>query len=205
MNPSLEIRAFQKPLTLRAVKRDGYLEQGISGYAVVYGSESRDMGGWKEVIQRGAMTESLKKGLDVRLLFQHDSKQVMARESAGNLTLREDENGVFFDADLIDTQLNRDTLASIRAKNLDAMSFGMPMSSVTRSFKKVNGQSIGTVTRAEFVEISVVTWAAYVDTHVSERCAEEYKNFMQHDAAGKTTPDGMLRARHELQKRRFAY
>lgn len=165
------------------------------------------MGGWKEVIARGAMAESLKKGLDVRLLFQHDSKQVLARESAGNLILREDQNGVFFEADLVDTQMNRDVLTSIRAKNLDAMSFGMPVSSVTRNFsrdaeKKV---SIGTVTRADIVEISVVTWPAYEETTVSERCAAEYRTFMQHDAAGKTTPTGMLRARHELAKRRFTY
>lgn len=207
MKSNLEIRAYQRPLELRTVNRDGYLKHGLSGYAIVYGVESRDMGGWKEIIARGAMTESLKKGLDVRLLFQHDSKQVLARESAGNLVLREDQNGVMFEADLIDTQLNRDTLASIRAKNLDAMSFGMPVSSVVREFKRDTEKktTVGTVTRADIVEISVVTWPAYEETTVSQRCSEEFNNFMQHDAAGKGGAFGVLQARHALLKSRHRY
>jgi len=206
MSTNLDIRAFQRPLELRAVNRPGYLPKGLQGYAVVYGVESRDMGGWKEIIQRGAMTESLKAGKDVRLLFQHDNKQVLARESAGNLVLKEDENGVYFTADLIDTQLNRDTLASIEARNLDAMSFGMPVSSVERVFtRSADKRSIGTVTRAEIVEISVVTWPVYEATTVSARCAEQFNTFMQHDAAGKSTSCGIPRARQALAHRKHRY
>lgn len=204
MSTTIDYRFFQRPVELRSVKKDGYLPQGLQGYAVVYGVESRDMGGWKEVIVRGAMRESLGKGLDVRLLWQHDSKQVMARETAGNLVLREDDHGIFFEADLIDTTVNRDRLADIKAKNLDAMSFGMPMSSVKRDWQKIGTQAVSNVTRADIVEVSVVTWAAYGETSVAARCAAEYNTFMQQDAA-KTVGAGFLRARHQLAKRRFLY
>ncbi len=195
-----EIRTYSNKLDTRAVKREGYLPFGLQGYAAVYGSESRDMGGWKEVLVRGAFTKSLAKKLDVRLLAQHDTALVLARESAGNLTLREDAEGLWFEADLVDTSLNRDVLASVRAKNLDAMSFGMPMSSVqTKWERSKGGEAIRNVLSADVVEISVVTWPAYEATTVSARgmdkALREFQDFMQHDAAGKSEHLERLRAR----------
>lgn len=204
MSTTIDYRFFHQPIELRSVKKDGYLPQGLQGYAVVYGVESRDMGGWKEIIDRGAMRESLTKKLDVRLLWQHDSKAVMARETAGNLVVREDEHGIFFEADLLDTTANRDRLADVRAKNIDAMSFGMPYSSVQRSWNKTGGKVVSNVTRADMVEISVVTWAAYEETSVAARCAEQFKTFMQQGAA-ESTPLGISRARHALAQRRYRY
>jgi HK97 family phage prohead protease len=201
---SLEIRAFKYPVELRTVKKTGYLERGLQGYAILYGVESRDMGGWKEIIGRGAMKASLGKQLDVRMLAHHDSKQVMAREAAGNLVLREDTTGVYFEADLVDTTLNRDMLTDIGAKNLDAMSFGMPSSSIKVNWERAGGRHVRTVTEAEFVEISVVTWAAYEETSVMQRAAAEYQTILQ-EAASQSTPAGISRARHELAKRRFIY
>lgn len=204
---NLEYRCFGRDLAIRSVKKDGFLERGLQGYAAVYGSESRDMGGWKEVIVRGAFKKSLGKELDVRLLYQHDSKQVMARESAGSLVLREDDNGLYFEADLVDKTLNREVIADVLARNLDAMSFGMPYDSVKSKWDRgADGKTaIRNVTEADVVEISVVTWAAYEATTVAARSAQEYQTFMQQLAAEKSTPVGVLRARHELAKRRFNY
>jgi HK97 family phage prohead protease len=206
MSSHLEIRTFSQKLATRSVKKNGYLETGLQGYAAVYGVESRDMGGWKEVLVRGAFKNSLKRGLDVRMLYQHDTKQVLARESAGNLTLREDSEGLYFEADLLDTAFNRDVVANVAARNLDAMSFGMPYSSVkTKWDRSADGKTaIRNVTEADVVEISVVTWPAYEETTVQARCAEELQTFLRQDAA-KSTSVGMLRARHELAKRRFRY
>ena len=202
MNLNLEHRCFGRKVEIRSVNKPGYLPKGLSGYAVVYESASRDFGGFHEVIKRGALTESLTKGLDVRLLFQHDSKQVMARESAGNLRLREDEVGIYFEADLVDNTLNRDTLASIDVRNLDAMSFGMPPQTIVANFQKAK-PAVRTITKTDMVEISVVTWAAYEATTV--RALAEYQTFMQQDAAGQSTPVAVLRARHELAKRQYRY
>lgn len=190
LGPKLEIREF---------KRDGYAG-GLKGYAVVYGTESRDMGGWREIIVRGAMSASLAKGLDVRMLYQHDQKQVIARESAGNLRLKEDQEGVYFEADLIDTQRNRDIMADVQARNLDAMSFGMPPSSIeTRWERSKDGKyAIRNVLKAEMAEVSIVTWAAYEDTTVAKR---DYDNFLLEQAGEQATSLRLLRDRVELRKR----
>lgn len=200
MNPSLELRSFLQGIELRSVAKQGFLTDGLKGYAVVYGTESRDMGGWKEVIARGAMADSLKKGLDVRLLYQHDSKQPMARESAGTLMLREDSKGVYFEADLTDNSLNRDVISNVKARNLDAMSFGMPYGSVTAKWERSADKKydVRTVTKADVVEISVVTWAAYEDTTLAAR---DWNNFRA-SSSDNAMPADTLRNRLELLKRK---
>ncbi len=170
--PSTECRSFNSKLELREFKKEGFVGQLI-GYAIVYGVESRDMGGWKELITRGAFSESLKNA-DVRLLYQHDKSKVMARQSAGNLRLSEDEHGVRFEADLIDTTLNRDALLEIRSGNLDAMSFGAPKATFKSKFEVRNGNKLRLVTSAEVAEISVVSWAAYEDTALAARELAEF-------------------------------
>lgn len=210
MSSNIETRTFSRKLEVRNVKKNGYLEQGLQGYAAVYGVESRDMGGWKEVLVRGAFKQSLGKKLDVRLLFQHRSDSVLARETAGNLILREDNEGLYFEADLIDTQFNRDVVANVRSRNLDAMSFGMPYDSVkTKWDRSADGKTaIRNVIQADVVEISVVTWPAYEETTVqarSERAMREFNNFMQQDAAGKAVSTGILRARHGLSLNKYRY
>jgi hypothetical protein len=205
MNSQIETRSYGKPLELREVNKPGFLKKGLRGYAIVYGVESRDMGGWKEIIARGAMTESLTKGNDVRLLYQHDSKQPMARESSGTLTLREDDTGILFEADLTDTTLNRDVLANIEARNLDAMSFGMPYASVTAKWERSANQKydVRTVTKADFVEISVVTWAAYEDTSVAARAHQIFAEQLRSADEQKAPSLALISARAAAEKLRY--
>lgn len=203
MNPKIEIRSFGKKVEFRKLEEPGFLGV-LSGYAVVYGVESRDMGGWKEIIARGAMTESLRKGLDVRFLYQHKSDQIMAREGGNTLTLTEDDNGVKFEAKLIDTQLNRDAYLNVSQGNLDAMSFGMPYGSVTAKWERdiVKKMDIRTVTKADIVEISLVTWPAYEDTSVAARDYELFQQ-TQKSADKNATPVTLLRNRLNFERNKY--
>lgn len=203
MNPKIEIRSFGKKLEFRKLNEAGFLGV-LSGYAVVYGVESRDMGGWKEIIARGAMTESLKKNLDVRFLYQHKSDQIMAREGGKTLTLTEDDTGVRFEAKLVDTQLNRDAYLNVETGNLDAMSFGMPYGSVTAKWERdlTKKMDIRTVTKADIVEISLVTWAAYEDTSVAARDYELFQQSLK-PADKNATPVNVLRSRLNFERTKY--
>jgi HK97 family phage prohead protease len=206
MNPNFEIRAIQKELVLRKLEKAGFLGT-LVGYAALYGVESQDFGGWKEMLVRGAFTETLKpeNSLDIRLLYQHDPKQVMARQSAGNLRLVEDDVGLRIEADLVDTTVNRDALSNIKAGNLDAMSFGMPKSSVQANWERAAGDrkyDLRKVTKADIAEVSVVTWAAYTDTSVAARDYELFQKATKPDDS--VTPISLLRSRQEQERQRYA-
>lgn len=203
--PQIEIRSFGKPLELRKLDKKGFIGT-LAGYAIVYGVESRDMGGWREIIAKEAFTESLRAGKDVRMLYQHSSAQIMARESAGTLRLREDEEGVFFEADLTDTQLNRDAYLNVEQRNLDAMSFGMPYASVVARWERAPAPKkydLRTVTKADVVEISLVTWAAYEDTTVAARDWQEFQKSEQKPTVDAATSVRLHRNRLEHEKLRF--
>lgn len=199
--PAFECRSFNRPLEIRELKKDGYIGT-LVGYAIIFESESRDMGGWREIITRGAPSASLKKA-DVRLLYQHDKTKVMARQSAGNLRLTEDEIGVRFEADLIDTTVNRDAYAEIKAGNVDAMSFGAPKATFKSSFeKRSDGTKIRRVSSFEVQEISVVSWAAYEDTALAAREFAEFVANEKKDDAPTGVDVAIARGRQELMELR---
>ena len=56
--------------------RKGENATTVRGYAAMFGRMSQPMGGFREVIAPGAFAGSL--GEDIRALWQHDSKQVLA-------------------------------------------------------------------------------------------------------------------------------
>lgn len=60
----------------------------------------------------------------MRALYNHDPNYVLGRTSAGTLTLREDEKGLYFDVRAPDTQWGRDLYASVKRGDVNQCSFG---------------------------------------------------------------------------------
>ncbi|MDX6480007.1 MAG: uncharacterized protein QOG85_517, partial [Gaiellaceae bacterium] len=104
---------------------DGQLR--LTGYAAVFGTVSEDLG-FREVLEPGCFRSALTKpGVDCVLNWMHDDGQPLARQSAGNLTLREDSKGLMIDATLPDTQLARDAVELVRSGVVNKMSFAFSM------------------------------------------------------------------------------
>lgn len=80
----------------------------ISGYAALFGKRSADLGGFVEVVDRGAFAKTLAES-DTKFLFNHDESTVMARRTADNLRVSEDEQGLHYEAtvDLNDPDARR--------------------------------------------------------------------------------------------------
>lgn len=134
----------------------------ISGYAAVFGAQSLNLGGFREVIAPGAFRESIRND-DVVLLHGHDSTQPLARVSSGNLELREDSIGLYFEADLPDTTGGKDLHRLVSDRILKNMSFGF---SIKRAQDEEwqegpDGLLLRTLRRISLLEVSPVTWPAY--------------------------------------------
>jgi HK97 family phage prohead protease len=140
----------------------------LAGYAAVYGEQSRELveGGraFTERIAPGAFGDSVRG--DVKLYYNHDASQPLARTSSGTLKLKSDRAGLAFEADLADTQLGRDVRELLKRGDLSGeMSFGFYVEE--DSWNRTRTERL--VKRARLVEISIVQDAAYPQTSSSLR------------------------------------
>ncbi|WP_313292581.1 HK97 family phage prohead protease [Faecalispora jeddahensis] len=143
----------------------------IEGYAIVFDTPATH-GGFTETIKRGALDGTDMK--DVPLRYNHnDNVMVMARTRNKSLRLIVDEKGLLIQADLLDTQSNRDLYAGIQAGLIDKMSFAftVPAGGDTWSFGEK--ETTRTVTRIDKLwDVSVVDTPFYDTTSVYARSLE---------------------------------
>lgn len=128
------------------VKADG--ETGtFEGYGAVFGNLDRD----GDVVARGAFRESLKGRLPA-LLWQHNAKEPIGRFD----DVREDEKGLYVKGRLSMEGRGREAYELLKMGALDGLSIGF----VTKEATRDSARSTRTITRAELMEISLVTFPA---------------------------------------------
>lgn len=132
----------------------------FEGYAAVFNSRSENLGGFTEFVAPGAFTRSLKTRNDVKLLWNHDSGQVLGSTRARTLTLTEDARGLKVKALLPNTQLGRDTAELLKRGDVDAMSFGF---NVIKDKWNAQGDE-RTLEAVRLFEVSIVAFPAYSAT-----------------------------------------
>ena len=144
----------------------------VSGYAAKFNTEI--VYGWfREIIRPGAFKASLSDGSDIRALFNHNSDLVLGRSSAGTLRLKEDDIGLWFEADLPDTNAGRDLYTSIGRGDISGASFGFMVRAENWHYED-GEQDLRELLDVELVEVSVVTFPAYDDTAVAVRSKERF-------------------------------
>ena len=180
MKKNKEIRVLPLNVEVRA-KDDGGHE--ITWYPAVFNSFSEDLGGFREIIQRGAFQNALKKS-DVRALVNHDANMVLGRAKAGTLTLEEDENGLKASVNMPNTSYANDLRESIARGDIDQGSFGFTMEERGQKWDKDEaGQTIRTISEVrELLDVSLVTYPAYPDTSVAKRTLEEEVKMSEEDS-----------------------
>src|SRR6185369_5208677 len=81
----------------------------LSGVAAAYNKESRDLGGFVEVISPGAFKRSLANRDDVKALFNHNAEAVLGRVRNNTLVLNDSTEGLRFTVKLNpESQSHRD-------------------------------------------------------------------------------------------------
>lgn len=151
----------------------------IEGYALLFNSPSKDLGGFTEVISPEALD-----GVDlsnVIMLDQHDYSKPLASVKAGTLKLDTDEKGLHFTATLDDSvSYANDAYQNVKSGNVDSMSFRFDVDDGGDEFTQDDD---GKITRTikqvkDLFEVSTVTIPAYDDSNVQvdKRSYEEFLN-----------------------------
>lgn len=148
----------------------------VSGYASVFG-EVADIGGWfKEVVARGAFTNTLRTA-DVRAYFDHDTGRVLGRASTGTLRLLEDDKGLRVEIDLPDTTDGRDVKTLVERGDVSGMSFRFE--AVRQEWDETADPPTRTLLEVRLGEVSIVSEPAYDGTSVAMRSLDEARKGAQ--------------------------
>lgn len=141
----------------------------LVGHASVFDSESLDLGGFVEIVKRGAFERSLKEN-DVHAFVNHNSDMVIGRNVAGTLRLSEDETGLRTEIDLPDTTYARDLAVSVERGDITGMSFGFRVRAGGQTiYERDDGLLQRELTDIDLMEVSTTPIPAYPATDVARR------------------------------------
>ena len=166
---------MEREVRALAVRPEVRAEEGgpprIVGTAIVFGELSEDLGGFREVIEPGALDEALGRS-DIRVLFNHNPDFILGRVRAGTARLRVTERGLEYEVDVPDTTVGRDVLESIRRGDVTGNSFSFTVAEDEME-RRGDGTTIRRVLRiAEIYDVGPVVYPAYPQTVVSARALE---------------------------------
>jgi HK97 family phage prohead protease len=132
----------------------------IVGYAVVFDTRSRDLGGFVEVVRADAVHDLG----NVVALFNHDANAVLGRTPA-TLQLWKDSRGLAFTLDPAPTQAGRDALALVTRGDVTGASFGFRTKK--DAWRNDANMMVRELLDIEIAEISLTAFPAYLETDVS--------------------------------------
>ena len=172
---------MSKKVEIRSVAEAPVAGEGrtISGYAVVFGVESRVLWDWDgefvEVIERGAIDEALINSSDVKALYNHDRDHLLARSTNGEGTLKLtlDDRGLRFEFEAPETTAGNDVLELVRRGDLKGCSFAFTAVAENIEYSKNGEERLRRVKKLSgLYDVSVVVDPAYTQTSVDARSFE---------------------------------
>ena len=154
-------------LEYRDDPQTGMKQPVITGYAAVFRSESRNLGGFTEILEPGAFSEVLASQPDVIGCYNHDKNFLLGRTSSGTMTLSEDDRGLKYTiyppearADVIQAVQRRDVVGSSFAfmcRQEDESWSGSTRGMRQRTIKKISLlEDVGPVVRPAYEGASVI-------------------------------------------------
>lgn len=152
----------------------------VEGYAAVFGQEA-DIGGmFREVIERGAFKDAIKRD-DVVFLVNHDGLP-LARTRSGTLSLSEDDKGLRMETVLDPEDPDvRAIVGKMKRGDLDKMSFAFRAD--VQEWDESGEMPLRTIKRASLFDVSVVTTPAYDGTEIGLRSLEAFRRAQNYAAA----------------------
>jgi HK97 family phage prohead protease len=166
------MQQFETRSGLPVEVREGEAGLVVEGYAALFDTPTNIGDVFTEVIARGAFKSALARGDDVEFLINHGGLPI-ARSTAGNLTLEEDDKGLKMRAvlDPSDPDVMR-IVPKMRAGMLDQMSFAFQATG-QRWDSPGDGLDVRTITDVMLYDVSVVNRGAYPDTTIALRSREQ--------------------------------
>ncbi len=150
---------------LRALENDSRM---VEGYAIVFNSESNDLGGFKEIIDARAIDGVIEKSDILCLLNHNEDKGVLARSKygEGSLNLEIDERGLKYMFEAPNTALGDELLEGLKRGDITTSSFAFTVGKDNWE-KREDGSYLRTIVSIqELFDVSPVYRAAYDATSV---------------------------------------
>ena len=149
----------------------------VDGYAMLFNTLSRNLGGFYERIEPTAV-DGVIENSDVMAVLNHDnSRGILARSRFGNgsLTLSADEKGLRYTFSAPHTALGDECLEYLRRGDITQSSFAFTVAEDAWA-KQEDGSYIRTIKKFDrLYDVSPVFEPAYFGTNVSCRSFEEFK------------------------------
>jgi HK97 family phage prohead protease len=143
-------------------KNDG--SYTVNGEAVVYSRYSLDLGGFKEVIEPGALTGVLRAKQDVVALHEHNPERLLGRVSAGTLDLHDTPQGLRTWIRVAPTTYGLDLKVLLDRRDISQMSFAFIVGDDTWR-ENPDGSIVRVVQRIDqLFDVSLVSSPAYPQT-----------------------------------------
>lgn len=178
----------------------------VEGYAVVFNSQSEDLG-FYETINPAAITEDVLKRSDVFCLFNHDLDKVLARSKygTGSLQLQLDEQGLKYTFTAPNTDLGDELLEYLRRGDIDSSSFAFTVSTDEGSevwTTGTDGRQYREILKIdELHDVSPVWNPAYSSTSVSQRTLDKLNQLREmQDEKEKEVQDETVEKTDEVQE-----
>jgi HK97 family phage prohead protease len=155
----------------------------VEGYAATFDIESITLGTFKEIIQRGAITEDTIKASDVFAVIDHDRQRgilARSRNGVGSLKLEIDDKGLKYSFTLPDTQIGAELRSHLERGEITNSSFAFSVTADDWAFDTVTQLYTRHVKSIDYIyDISPVFNAAYEGTEVALRSLESIKQEIQ--------------------------
>lgn len=140
----------------------------VEGYAIIFNSESNDLGGFKEIIDTRALEGVIEKSDILCLLNHNEDKGVLARSKygEGSLNLEIDERGLKYMFEAPNTALGDELLEGLKRGDITTSSFAFTVGKDNWE-KREDGSYLRTIVSIqELYDVSPVYRAAYDATSV---------------------------------------
>jgi HK97 family phage prohead protease len=158
--PGLEVKAEENGRTV------------IRGYAAVFESPSQDLGGFVEIVERGAFDDVIGSNPDVFGKYNHE--RVIGRTSSGTMRLMVDDRGLRYEID--PPKAAADVVELIERGDVRGSSFAFRVQGADESWSKDSeGRMVRRIKRFSFLgDAGPVDQPAYLatETYVSKRALE---------------------------------
>lgn len=157
----------------------------VSGYACVFEKESVNLGGFTEIIHRGAITQETIEKSDIFANLDHDPTYIIARSrnGKGSLKLSVDDIGLYFEFELPQTEKGNEIRSYLERDEINQCSFCFSLDVNDKESQKWsirnNTQYREIYKIDKLYDIALVFQPAYEQTSVSLRKAmEEEKDYI---------------------------
>jgi HK97 family phage prohead protease len=172
----IEIRTGKAaPVEFRKAAEGSKSPGTLSGYAIVYNSLSRDLGGFVERVLPEATAKSLADQVRVMGRYNHDNNFLLGTTEAGTLRMVSDDKGLRYEIDLPNTSAGRD-VAELSARGdlrYSSFAFVVPNGGDDWGFTEQD-YPLRTIRAMQLIDVAPVNDPAYLDTTTALRSMAEH-------------------------------